>query len=131
GRECEAEDLSAYWVGILSARDFLGTSPSYTLIRDLMLRLCHRLITCSIVGRSQAPEKLTLTDLFYLRGMDVGSVNIPYLLARSLTKLGAWVASGPKRQQVATAGTLKVAKDALVVDESAPAVPALVQAPHL
>nr|GEW00156.1 hypothetical protein [Tanacetum cinerariifolium] len=47
-----------------------------------MLRLCHWLIACSIAERSQAPEKVTVTDLFYLRGMDVGSVNIPYLLAR-------------------------------------------------
>nr|GEX09223.1 hypothetical protein [Tanacetum cinerariifolium] len=38
----------------------------------------------SIAGRSQTPEKVTVTDLFYLRGMDVGSVNIPYLLARYL-----------------------------------------------
>ncbi|GKA92783.1 hypothetical protein Tco_0814708 [Tanacetum coccineum] len=27
----------------------------------------------SIAGRIQAPKKLTVTDLFYLRGMDVGS----------------------------------------------------------
>ncbi|GKD92313.1 hypothetical protein Tco_1372150 [Tanacetum coccineum] len=61
-------DLSAYWVGISSAGDFLGTTLSYTLIRDLMLRLCHRLIACSIAGRSHALEKVTGTDLFYLRG---------------------------------------------------------------
>ncbi|GJU69435.1 hypothetical protein Tco_1255694 [Tanacetum coccineum] len=72
-----------------TARDFLGTSPSYTLIRDPILTLCHRLIACSIVGRSQAPEKVTLTDLFYLRGMDVGSVNVPYLLARYLRLFAA------------------------------------------
>ncbi|GJW22781.1 hypothetical protein Tco_0033403 [Tanacetum coccineum] len=48
-------DRNAYWVGISSVGDFLGTTPSYTLIKDLMLR-----------------------------GMDVGSVNIPYLLARYL-----------------------------------------------
>ncbi|GJT79905.1 hypothetical protein Tco_1054247 [Tanacetum coccineum] len=51
-------DLRDYWIGISSAGDFLGTSPSYTLIKDPMLRLCHRLITCSIVERSQAPEKV-------------------------------------------------------------------------
>ncbi|GJS57024.1 hypothetical protein Tco_0651808 [Tanacetum coccineum] len=32
-------DLSAYWRGISSEGDFLGTAPSYTTIRDLMLRL--------------------------------------------------------------------------------------------
>ncbi|GJU27049.1 hypothetical protein Tco_1165670 [Tanacetum coccineum] len=61
--------------------------------RDPILRLCHRLIACSIAGRIQAPKKLTVTDLFYLRGMDVGSVNIPYLLARYLRMF----ASGRKR----------------------------------
>ncbi|GJY99664.1 hypothetical protein Tco_0517094 [Tanacetum coccineum] len=47
------------------------------------------LIACSIAGSSQAPEKVTVTDLFYLRGMDVGSVNFPYLLA-SLSILDAY-----------------------------------------
>ncbi|GJS68425.1 hypothetical protein Tco_0682990 [Tanacetum coccineum] len=65
--------------------DFLGPPPSYTLIKDPVLRLCHRMMAHSIAGRSQAPEKVTVTDLFYLRGMDVGSVNVPYLLDRLLT----------------------------------------------
>ncbi|GKA62123.1 hypothetical protein Tco_0761642, partial [Tanacetum coccineum] len=43
----------------------------------------------SIAGRSQAPEKVTVTDLFYLRGLDVRSVNIPYLLARYLRRFAA------------------------------------------
>ncbi|GJX53958.1 hypothetical protein Tco_0282327 [Tanacetum coccineum] len=62
-------------LGLHSAEEMqtAGTAPSYTLIRDPMLRLCHRLIACSIVGRSQTPKKVTVTDLFYLRGMDVGS----------------------------------------------------------
>ncbi|GJU23819.1 hypothetical protein Tco_1157161 [Tanacetum coccineum] len=60
--------------------------PSYTFIRDPVLRLCHRMMAHSIAGRSQAPEKVTMTDLFYLRGLDVGSVNIPYLLARYLRR---------------------------------------------
>ncbi|GJY69369.1 hypothetical protein Tco_0472351 [Tanacetum coccineum] len=66
------------------SRGFLGTSPSYTLIMDPMLRLYHRLIACNITGRSQAPEEVTVTDLFYLRWMDVESVKVPYLLARYL-----------------------------------------------
>ncbi|GJU21106.1 hypothetical protein Tco_1154448 [Tanacetum coccineum] len=59
-----------------------------------------RLIACSVAGRSQAPEKVTVTDLFYLRGMDVGSVNVPYLLARYLRlfasgrKQGAMISGG-------------------------------------
>ncbi|GKD69454.1 hypothetical protein Tco_1323544 [Tanacetum coccineum] len=87
-------DLRDYWMGISSAGDFLGTAPSYTAIRDPILRLCHRLIACSIAGRSQAPEKVTVTDLFYLRGMDVDSVNVPYLLARYLRLFAAGRKSG-------------------------------------
>ncbi|GKC49507.1 hypothetical protein Tco_1072252, partial [Tanacetum coccineum] len=75
-------NLRDYWIGISSAGDFLGTAPSYTAVRDLILRLCHRLIVCSISGRSQAHKKVIVTGLFYLRGMDIGSVNVPYLLAR-------------------------------------------------
>ncbi|GJW70481.1 hypothetical protein Tco_0127398 [Tanacetum coccineum] len=86
--------------GISSERHFLGSAPSYTAIRDPMLRLCHRLIACSIAGRSQAPEKVTSTDLFYLRGMDVRSVNIPYLLARYLRRF----ASGKKRGAMISRG---------------------------
>ncbi|GJW62820.1 hypothetical protein Tco_0112155 [Tanacetum coccineum] len=74
--------------------DFLGTAPSYTAIRDPILRLCHRLIACSIAGRSQAPKKVTVTDLFYLRGMDVDWVNVPYLLARYLRLFAAERKSG-------------------------------------
>ncbi|GKB48955.1 hypothetical protein Tco_0899708, partial [Tanacetum coccineum] len=79
---------------ISSAGDFLGTSPSYTVIQDPILRLCHRLITCSIAGRSQAPEKVTMTDLFYLRGMDIDSVNVLYLLSRYLRLFAAGRKSG-------------------------------------
>ncbi|GKC60044.1 hypothetical protein Tco_1087642, partial [Tanacetum coccineum] len=95
-----AEGLSDRMLMVNINGDFLGTPPSYTLIRDPMLRLCHRLIACSIAGRSQAPEKVTVTDLFYLRGMDVDSVNVPYLLARYLRvfasgrKQGAMISGG-------------------------------------
>ncbi|GKF52012.1 hypothetical protein Tco_0148479 [Tanacetum coccineum] len=93
-------NLSAYWREISFERDFLGIPSSYTLIGDPMLRLCYRLIACSIAGRSQAHEKVTMTDLFYLRGMDVSSVNVPYLLARYLRlfasgrKQGAMISNG-------------------------------------
>ncbi|GJZ20232.1 hypothetical protein Tco_0556822 [Tanacetum coccineum] len=77
-------DVRGLLIGISFAGDFLSTAPSYTAIRDPILRLCHRLITFSIAGRSQAPEKVTVIDLFYLRGMEVGSANVLYLLARYL-----------------------------------------------
>ncbi|GJX68545.1 hypothetical protein Tco_0304272 [Tanacetum coccineum] len=87
-----AEEMET--IGISSAGDFLSTNPSYTSIRDPILRLCHRLIACNIARRSQAPEKVIATDLFYPRGLDVGSVNIPYLLARYLRRFAAGRKSG-------------------------------------
>nr|GEV28725.1 hypothetical protein [Tanacetum cinerariifolium] len=72
----DKRDLSAYWVGISYARDLLGTTPSYTSIRDLILKMCYGLIVCSIAGKSQAPEKVTVIDLFYLRGMDAVSAPV-------------------------------------------------------
>ncbi|GJT11836.1 hypothetical protein Tco_0858878 [Tanacetum coccineum] len=54
----DKRDLSTYWIGISSMGNFLGTPPSYTLIKDPMLRLYHKLIVCSIAGRSQAPKKV-------------------------------------------------------------------------
>ncbi|GJV94083.1 hypothetical protein Tco_1541896 [Tanacetum coccineum] len=137
-------NIRDYWIGISSARDFLGITPSYTAIRDSIFRLCHRLIACSIFGRSQALEKVTVTDLFYLRGMDVSSVNIPYLLARYLRLFDAgrksealisgvrlqicmeiddtwaWVALGPERQPDAAVGAHEAAEDAPAVDDDMP-----------
>ncbi|GKB22949.1 hypothetical protein Tco_0862350, partial [Tanacetum coccineum] len=77
-------DLSDYWVEISSGRDFLRGAPSYTYIRDSVRRLCHRLISYSIFRKGQAPEKVTTTDLCYLRSIDRGAANIPYLLAQYL-----------------------------------------------
>ncbi|GJX22657.1 hypothetical protein Tco_0227102 [Tanacetum coccineum] len=39
-----------------------------------------------ISGKGQAPEKVTATDLFYLRSMDRGAANVPYLLAQYLVR---------------------------------------------
>ncbi|GKD44524.1 hypothetical protein Tco_1269169 [Tanacetum coccineum] len=87
-------DLHDYWRGISNDGDFLGPPPSYTLIKDPMLRLCHRMMAHSITRRSQALEKVTVTYLFYLRGLDVGLVNIPYILARYLRRFAAERKSG-------------------------------------
>ncbi|GKE73578.1 hypothetical protein Tco_1535619 [Tanacetum coccineum] len=56
--EIESVGFSAYW----------AETPSYTLIRDPMLKLCHRLIACNIVERSQAPKKLIIIG--YLQRRD-------------------------------------------------------------
>ncbi|GJY11007.1 hypothetical protein Tco_0379192 [Tanacetum coccineum] len=94
--------------GFLLRGDFLGTSPSYTLIRDPLLRLCHRLITCSIVRRSQAHEK-------YLRRYSSGR------------KHGAMISGG---QPHVVAGALVDVKGAYVEVKGIHAILALVQAPQ-
>nr|GEV06788.1 hypothetical protein [Tanacetum cinerariifolium] len=99
-----------------------GTTPSYTLISDPKLRLCHRLIACSITRRSMVPKKVVVTDLFYLRGMDVGSINVLYLLASYLRlfalgkKQGVMIsdASRTERQPDAMVGAPEAAEDAPV-----------------
>ncbi|GKE22289.1 hypothetical protein Tco_1433801, partial [Tanacetum coccineum] len=121
--------------------DFLGPPLSYTLIRDPLLRLFHRMMAHRIAG------------------LDVGSINIPYLLARYLRRdtsgltviaptllvidmatlvrlqicveindTWAWVALGPERQLDAVAGTPEVAKDDPIDDKGGQAVLAPVQA---
>ncbi|GJS60595.1 hypothetical protein Tco_0655379 [Tanacetum coccineum] len=96
GRECETDPRQGGSERLLDEDLIVKISWQliYTLIKDPILRLCHRLIACSIAGRSQAPEKVTMIDLFYLRGMDVDSVNVPYLLARYLRLFDAGRKSG-------------------------------------
>ncbi|GJR76470.1 hypothetical protein Tco_0088835 [Tanacetum coccineum] len=77
-------DLRDYWMEISSDRDFLGPAPLYVHIIDPVRRLCHMMIACSISGRGQGAEKVTKVDLFYLRTMDRGTANVPYLLAKYL-----------------------------------------------
>ncbi|GJV58054.1 hypothetical protein Tco_1459059 [Tanacetum coccineum] len=73
----------------------IGFAPSHTSIRDLILRLCHRLIACSIAGRSQSPEKVL--EIYV-----------------EIDDTWAWVALGPERQPDAAAGALGAAEDALI-----------------
>ncbi|GKB56342.1 hypothetical protein Tco_0912528 [Tanacetum coccineum] len=67
-------DLRDYWIGISSARDFLGIALSYTAIWDPILRLCHRLIACSITGKSQAPKKVLTVITPALPGIDMAKM---------------------------------------------------------
>ncbi|GKD34875.1 hypothetical protein Tco_1250384, partial [Tanacetum coccineum] len=90
------------------AGDFLGTAPSYTMIRDPILRLYHILIACSIAGRIQGPEKI----------------------CAQFDDTWVWVAMGQERQPDAMVGAIDVAEDAPAIDEGDQAVPAPVQAPQ-
>ncbi|GJY21767.1 hypothetical protein Tco_0394333 [Tanacetum coccineum] len=136
-------DLSDYWVEISSGKDFLRGAPSYTYIRYPVRRLCHRLISYNISGRGQAPEKVTATDLFYLRSMDREATNIPYLcLAHHfglvsndrLRGLSVVAHELPliemEKQQVVAAGAPGAVEGAPAVDEGVHADPAPIQAPQ-
>ncbi|GJS26677.1 hypothetical protein Tco_0487297 [Tanacetum coccineum] len=148
-------DLSDYWVEISSGKDFLRGAPSFTYIRDPILRLCHWLIAYSIAGRSQAPEKsgayisggqfiarlaehFRLLTMEILQGLTVIASKLPIIDMAKLVRLQicmdiddtwAWVAMGPERQPDAAAGAPGVAQDAPVVDEGVQAAPAPEQAP--
>nr|GEU41168.1 reverse transcriptase domain-containing protein [Tanacetum cinerariifolium] len=134
-------DLMDYWMEISSNMDFLGPAPSYVFIQDPVRRLCHKMIGCSISGKGQAPEKVTDVDFFYLRSMDRGTANVPYLLAQYLfrhaegRKSGARLSGGHFIGRLtshfglaAVAGAYGAAEDAPTDDEGAWAVPAPVQA---
>ncbi|GKE10978.1 hypothetical protein Tco_1414529 [Tanacetum coccineum] len=94
-------------LGISSVGDFLGTTPFYTSIRDLMLRLCHKLIACNILGRSQAPEKVTELKVII---QDLPMIDMAEL--------------------VVAAGAPNVAKGALDIDKGGQAISAPIQAPQ-
>ncbi|GJX50867.1 hypothetical protein Tco_0277712 [Tanacetum coccineum] len=119
-----------FQLGISSAGDFLGTTPSYIAIRDPILRLCHRLITFSIAGRSQAPEKERLRGLIVIAPelliIDMAEL-VTIQIYMEIDDTWAWVALGPERQPDVAAGAIE---DALVVDEGDQAVSAPVQAPQ-
>ncbi|GJV84015.1 hypothetical protein Tco_1523913 [Tanacetum coccineum] len=131
-------DLSDYWVEISSGMGFLRGAPSYTYIRDLVWRLCHRLISYSISGRGHAEGRKSVSD-DGLRGLSDVARELRFIDMGELVKLNicmylgddwVWVAPGPERQQVATTGTPAVTEDAPAVDEGDQAVLAPMQAPQ-
>nr|GEX66602.1 hypothetical protein [Tanacetum cinerariifolium] len=105
-------DLSAYWIGISSAKDFLGTTPSYTSIRDLMLRDAH----VADKGASTIPVPVQAPQLPYPTAR----------LARTMAqRMGSDMALPPrdKRHQYL--------RDAHVADKGASTIPVPKQAPQL
>ncbi|GKC50245.1 hypothetical protein Tco_1072990 [Tanacetum coccineum] len=138
-------------IGISSSGDFLGTALSYTSIRDLILRLCHRYLRLFAAGRKSGAlisrgqfvallaEHSGLLMEERLRGLTIIAPTLPVIdmaeLVRSqiyveIDDTWASVALGPERQHDAAASVPGAAEDAPVVDEGDQAVPAPVQAPQ-
>nr|GEW40985.1 hypothetical protein [Tanacetum cinerariifolium] len=100
---------------------FHGTTPSYTSIRDLMLRLCHSSVNI--------PYLLAM----YLRMFALGMKREAMISGGQFMKLDDtwdWVAPRPERQLDATAGALEVAEGAPDTAEGAQVIPAPVHAPQ-
>ncbi|GJY58148.1 hypothetical protein Tco_0458040 [Tanacetum coccineum] len=126
---------------VLLDLDDPGPPPSYTLIKDSVLRLCHRMMAHSNAVRSQAPEKRFAARrknwALIFGGQFVALLAEHFRLLieerlRGLTEIDdtwAWVALGPERQPDAAVGASEAAEDAPVVDEGDQAVLAPVQAP--
>ncbi|GJW89893.1 hypothetical protein Tco_0167446 [Tanacetum coccineum] len=129
-------DLHDYWRSIFTDGDFLGPPLSYTLIRDLVLRLCHRMMAYSIDGRSLAPEKSgahIFGGQFIARLAEIFGILTAKIL-RGLTVIALElliINMGPERQPDAAAGAPGVAQDALIIDEGVQANPAPIQEPPL
>ncbi|GJR55877.1 hypothetical protein Tco_1406398 [Tanacetum coccineum] len=124
--EMESLGFARYW----SERP----PPSYTLIKDLMLRLCHRMMAHNIDGRSQSPKKVTVTDLFAAgrkSGAYISGGKFMGRLAQHFGLLTAKILQGltviaPELPIIDTAEL-----DAPIVDEGGQADPTPTQAPPL
>ncbi|GJZ15846.1 hypothetical protein Tco_0551523 [Tanacetum coccineum] len=119
----EKGDLHDYWRVISTDGDLLGPPPSYTLIRDPVLRLFHQMMAHSIARRSQAPEK---------SGAHISGGKFVARLAEHfglLTVEPELPIIDMERQPDAMAGAHEVAQNAPIVDEGSQADPTPVQAP--
>ncbi|GKE33132.1 hypothetical protein Tco_1452454 [Tanacetum coccineum] len=83
-----------------------GVPPSYTHIRDPMLRLCHRYLRMFASGRKR-------------RAKIYGG----QFICEELDDTWAWVAPGPKRQPDVMAGAPEVTGGAPDIAEGAQAIP--------
>ncbi|KAD3640814.1 hypothetical protein E3N88_30037 [Mikania micrantha] len=78
-------DLSEFWATIADAP--FSTSMLESNIRDPLLRYIHRVLACTVVGRSSGEEKVNWIDLFCLYCMVTGrEANVACVLATSLAR---------------------------------------------
>ncbi|GJY74282.1 hypothetical protein Tco_0478713, partial [Tanacetum coccineum] len=127
--------LSDYWVKISFGMDFLRGASLYTYIRDLVQRLCHKLISYSISGRGGhlkmhvegRKSGTRLSGGHFIRHL---AHHFGLVSDDGLRGLSVVAPPGLERQRVVIAGAPEATKDALVVDEGAQADPAPIQAPQ-
>ncbi|GJY99909.1 hypothetical protein Tco_0517339 [Tanacetum coccineum] len=131
-------DLKDYWIEISSAVDFLDTTPSYTMIRDTILRLYHRYLRLFVAGRksgahiyggkfvARLAQHFRLLTAEILGGLTVIALELQIIDMAELVRLQicvqlddtwAWVAMGPERQPVVTTSAPADAEDVPIIDE--------------
>ncbi|GJW96809.1 hypothetical protein Tco_0178617 [Tanacetum coccineum] len=121
----EKEDMRDYWIEISSARDFLGTAPSYTLIRDPCSRGVQRLIALLHCWDGRSPGYLKKVFEVVCRWEEERGA---YFCRSVCCKV--WVAPGPERQPDAVAGAPAEVDDVPVVNEGGQDDPTPIQAPQ-
>ncbi|GJX66518.1 putative reverse transcriptase domain-containing protein [Tanacetum coccineum] len=87
-------DLHDYWRDISTDGDFLGPPPSYTLIRDLVLRLCHQMMRDRWLDRSNGPYLLARYLRWFAAGGRAGSYSEWAVVARLVRAFWALNAGG-------------------------------------
>ncbi|GJV66539.1 hypothetical protein Tco_1482048 [Tanacetum coccineum] len=77
---------AAYCIDITTQNHYDSRHPPYyTIIKNPIRRLVHKLLTLSVAGRHNAKEKVTLEYLFFLHSMDGGAlVDVPWNIAKFL-----------------------------------------------
>nr|GEX18672.1 hypothetical protein [Tanacetum cinerariifolium] len=81
------DDWSRFWPNIKDG-EFVVGSTSVIKIRDPKVRLAHRCISTTILGRKESTQWITAIDMFYLYCIYAEGVvcHIPYWLARYLRR---------------------------------------------
>ncbi|GJX29638.1 hypothetical protein Tco_0237717 [Tanacetum coccineum] len=115
-------DLHDFWRDISTDGDFLGPPPSYTLIRDLVLRLCHRMMAHSTTGRK--------SEAYIFGGQFVARL-AEYFGLLTAKILGGLTVIAPELPiiDMAELVRLQITEDAPIVDEGGQADPTPIHAP--
>ncbi|GKD29004.1 hypothetical protein Tco_1239782 [Tanacetum coccineum] len=118
-RSDEHFNAQEYWLSI-SQEENLGLSRSHTsIIRSLILRVIHKMITYGLCQRTTGYDKIQKNDLWLLSMFDArhqnGYANVAWLIARWMKRKGA----GTQKESQICCGQfiLKIARKCKVLTE--------------
>ncbi|GJT25684.1 hypothetical protein Tco_0895621 [Tanacetum coccineum] len=113
-------DLNGYWRGISFEVDFIGATPSYTLIRDPLLRLRYA---------SRRKRRAMISGVRVLLVVDMDEL-VRLQICDRFDDTWAWVAPGPERQSDVATRALGDVEGTHYEVEGVHAILAPVQAPQ-